>query len=380
MRLTRNSLLPVPVSKPSGHNRKDARIHQGIPGIEKLPSGRLLTTWYAGGSCECRENYVLLAVSDDDGKNWQEVPAVIDPPDPDVRAFDAALWLSPDNKLYWFWAQGCGGDDGITGISDEIFDGLVGVWFVIIENPDDAPENFRFTAPRRISDGIMLNKPTVLRDGTWALPCSLWSIPCAHRDFHRALNPTCGALMVVSGDQGGTFSMRGLVDVAKRPVPPSFDEHQFLELNDGRLACYIRGLDGIGVSYSADHGKSWSDIERTDFPGVDTRFHIRKLASGRILLITNNSTECREKLTAFLSEDEKMEWKYQLMIDVRAGDSYPDAIEDRNHNIYIVHDRNRTQGGYIYLSRISEEDIMRGTPGNGSFLCREISRSRNIAG
>ena len=378
MKFTYESLHAVPVTKPGPNNARELRTHQGIPGIERIPSGRLFATWYPGGTTECRENYAMLVVSDDDGQSWTDAIAVVDPPHPDVRAFDAALWLAPNGKLYWFWAQGCGGEDGVSGVLDEIFDGLVGVWYVILENPNAAPEHFRFTAPRRISNGIMINKPTVLSDGTWALPCSLWSIKSKHRARHESLWPVYGAMMVVSEDEGKSFSLRGTVDVTGIPGGPSFDEHIFLELRDGRIACYIRVRKGVARSISIDRGLTWSTPVLTDLPGPDSRFFIKRLQSGRILLVTNDSFSTREKLTAFLSEDDGQTWKGSLLLDERNGVSYPDGIQTKEGNIYISYDYNRTKGGYLYLARFTEEDVLNGKISQDSFLRREIDHSRPV--
>ncbi len=227
------SLDPVPVTKPGPHCAKELRTHQGIPGIERLESGRIFAVWYTGGKSECRENYVAMSISDDNGTTWSDTVAVVDPPHPDVRAFDSTCWISPNGKFYWFWSQGCGGADG----AGEIFDGIGGVWFSILENPDDDPDQFHFTLPRRISNGIMMNKPTVLSDGTWAFPCSVWTGPYRK---HESLNAVQGAMMVVSEDQGETFYLRGRIDMSNVDGGPVFDEHMFTELCDGRILCSIR--------------------------------------------------------------------------------------------------------------------------------------------
>ncbi len=378
MNFTYESLNPVPVAKPGPHNARELRTHQGIPGIACIDSGRLFATWYPGGTTECRENYALLSVSDDDGQSWTEAVAVVDPSHPDVRAFDPTLWHAPNGKLYWFWAQGCAGDNGISGLVDEVFDGLVGVWYVILENPGDAPDQFRFNAPRRISNGIMLNKPCVLSDGTWALPCSLWSVKSKNRIRHESLRPVYGAMMVVSEDEGESFSLRGSIDVTGIPGGASFDEHHFLELRDGRIACYIRAKTGVARSFSRDSGLTWSEPVLTGLPGPDSRFFLKRLQSGRILLVANDSSAVREKLTAFLSEDEGQTWKGKLLLDGCNGVSYPDGIQSKEGNIYISYDYNRTKGGYLYLARFTEEDILNGKIGQGSFLRREIDHSRPV--
>ena len=195
MNFTYASLDPVPVTKPGKHSAEEKRTHQGIPGIEQLDSGRIFAVWYAGGKSECRENYVVMSISDDDGATWSGTVAVADPPHPDVRAFDSTCWISPEGRFHWFWAQGCGGTDG----SWENADGIAGVWFSVLENPEDDPGNFRFTPPRRISNGVMMNKPTVLSDGSWALPCSVWTGPFRR---HESLDVRQGAMMLLSPDRG----------------------------------------------------------------------------------------------------------------------------------------------------------------------------------
>ena len=40
-----------------------------------------------------------------------------------------------------------------------------------------ASENPKWSPPRRISDGVLLNKPLVVKGGKWLLPIMLWSKP-----------------------------------------------------------------------------------------------------------------------------------------------------------------------------------------------------------
>ena len=72
MNFTYASLDPVPVTKPGTHAAAELRTHQGIPSMERTAKGRLFAVWYAGGTTECRDNYVMMVVSDDDGKTWSD--------------------------------------------------------------------------------------------------------------------------------------------------------------------------------------------------------------------------------------------------------------------------------------------------------------------
>src|SRR5688500_11267700 len=99
------ALVPPPlVTMLDGQFADAVRQFQGIPGIERAPSGRLWATWYSGGPGEGPENFVLLATSVDEGRTWSSPMLAIDPPG-DVRAFDPCLWIDPLGRLWLFWSQ-----------------------------------------------------------------------------------------------------------------------------------------------------------------------------------------------------------------------------------------------------------------------------------
>ena len=98
------------------------------------------------------------------------------------------------------------------------------------------------------------------------------------------------------------------------------------------------------------------------------------MRSGRLIAIINDSLKVREKLTAFLSEDDGRSWKYSLLLDPRVGVSYPDAVET-DDGLLVVYDKDRFKGGFIYMAKFTEEDVMNGALSAGSFLQHEISHS-----
>lgn len=382
MDFTYAGLDPVQVTQPTEKHARARRTHQGIPGIERIPSGRLFAVWYAGGDSECCENYAMLSISDDNGKSWKSPVAVVDPPHPSVRAFDPTLWMAPDGRFFWFWAQGCGGPGGTW----DIYDGIAGVWYSVLENPQDPPEQFRFTPSVRIANGIMMNKPTVLSDGTWCLPVSLWSNPAFRR--HDSLGVKPGCCLVVSEDCGKSFSVRGRIEMRHVEGGPVFDEHMFAELSDGTLQALIRVNLGVAEAFSYDRGFTWTApaLSRS-ISGPNSRFFIRRLKSGRLLLVNNDVSQTaskekwrpRDRMTAYLSEDDGKTWPYRLLLDERTPVSYPDGVEGDDGFLYLIHDYLRSGGGYIYLSRITESDILEGMLKNpGSALKLEIDRSNPV--
>ncbi len=334
------SLCPAAVNGEPGteylaHNRQG---FQGIPGIEKSAAGRLFATFYAGGGGEGPDNYVLLLISDDDGQTWSPPQFVVDPPGL-VRAFDPTLWIDPHGRLWWFWAQ-----------SYTKYDGRCGVWTSVCDNPD--ADRISFGEPRRIGNGIMLNKPTVLEDGAWLFPMAVWAPWTATTDLNTLPNE-CFSNVYRSSDSGKTFVFWGCSDIRDR----WFDEHMIVEKQTGELWMLVRTRSGIGQSVSADGGRTWGPGSDTGFGGPNSRFFIRRLQSGNLLLVNHDGVRDRSRLTAFLSSDDGLNWPHKLLLDDRKSVSYPDGVQDSEGRIYITYDRDRQGVGEILLAVFREEDI-----------------------
>lgn len=319
------------------------RRWQGIPTLERSASGRLWAAWYSGGTGEGPDNYVTVATSDDDGHSWREPVLVIDPPG-QVRAYDPCMWIDPLGRLWLFWAQ-----------SERWWDGRGGVWATRNDRPDDAAA--LWTTPRRICDGVMMNKPTVLFDGTWLLPVGGWhAIP----PRHPAVTGGQLSYVVASTDQGQTFTCRGGADVPDR----SFDEHMVVQRRDGSLWMLVRLNRGVGESFSYDNGYTWLPGRTASIAGPGSRFFIHRLRSGALLLINHLGFEKnknrRSNLTASVSDDDGRSWHGHLMLDDRDNVSYPDAIETTDDVIYAIHDRSRPGDKEILLSVFTEADVRAG--------------------
>lgn len=321
-------------------------------GIERTPAGRLWVCWVAGG--DSPEAFFLLATSDDNGETWSKPRLVIDNHSPNLpmgrSTLVGTLWTDPLGRLWLFFDQ-----------SMEMFDGRAGDWVTVCANPDaDDPQ---WSAPRRIWHGLTLNKPTVLSTGQWMLPISLDQRP-GFGPFKGAfpeLDPYRGANVFVSHDQGQTWQRRGCVTFPD----PDWHEHMIVERRDGSLWMLARTKKGIMQSISTDAGQTWSQPEPP--PAIrqpNARFHIRRLHSGRLLLVKHGQTvddhNGRCQLSAWLSEDDGQTWTGGLMLDQRKGISYPDCAQSPDGTLYISYDRNRSTDGEILLARITEDDILAG--------------------
>lgn len=365
-------LAPPPIlTGESARTAWSRRGFQGIPSIAITPDGRLWAAWYGGPQGEDADNLVGLNSSEDGGRTWH-LNLVVDPSG-HVRAFDPALWCDPLGRLWLFWAQS-------AAPPGTIFDGVAGVWRLRCDHPDTAEPIWN--APCRIADGIMMNRPHVTTGGEWLLPVSLWKDLGGGRVPPHLL-PIRHANVVASTDQGSSFALRGGADVPQ----PDFDEHMLLERRDGSLWMLVRSGAGIGESVSHDGGRTWETGRLTAIPAMNSRFHLRRLRSGRVLLVANHADpaefrqrwKTRRNLTAWLSEDDGATWPWSLILDPREATSYPDADQDADGRIWLVWDHERYRAGEILLGCICEDDIRAGIcQSSGSFLGRQVDRSGGV--
>ncbi|MBN2853663.1 MAG: exo-alpha-sialidase [Clostridia bacterium] len=324
------------------------RIWQGIPSIAVSYRGRVFEAHYSGGTGEMVGNYVILSYSDD-SINFKILRVY--EPDVNKRFFDPALFKGSDGEIHLTFSE-CEG---------MIYDGVAGVFECICFSPDD--DIIEFTDPVRICDGIMMNKPTITEKGVWLYPVSLWHLG----PLYQGITTNEGSYVY----HGVTHKSIGKADIGAY----SCDEHMIVERIDHSLWMLIRTSYGIGESFSYDGGKTWSQGQKCSIESPVSRFFIRRLDSGRILLINHDDFKGRNNLYALLSEDDGLTFKYRLLIDRRDHVSYPDA-DFYNGKIYIIHDRERYKEGEILLSCITEQDILNGVIHDDSFLCRVVDKIR----
>ena len=331
-----DGLSPVVIPNPGAQFQDDARPGAMIIGMDRTPKGRIWGCWTGTG--DKKDGYFLLATSDDQGANWSKprlaVGARTDSSQKLSGALVGNLWTDPKGRLWLFFDQQLG--DPQKRITN---------WFMRCDEPDAAEP--AWSTPVQFAEGCTLNKPTVLQNGDWLLPVSDW-----HAKTARVFESTA---------EGASWKERGSLQFPDW----EFDEHMLVELKDGRLWMLARTKGQPHESFSTDGGKTWSTPkEASTVQNINARFFLRRLKSGRILLVKNGSPAerlpKRTHMSAWLSEDEGQTWKGGLLLDERNAVSYPDGFEAPDGLIHVLYDWNRHTDAEILLAKFREEDVIAG--------------------
>lgn len=374
------ALQPTPLNTvPGAEYAAWTRAWQGLPSIERMDNGRLWAAWTAGGVDKGPDNHVLLVTSMDDGRTWSRPVLVIDPPG-NVAALEPILWRDPEDRLWLYWNQGYGA----------WWDGRGGVWGVAANAADSVRPSWGRVG--RIADGRLGGKPTVIRTGDWLLPVyvpqgvstlgeendyyRLGLTPCVVESLSHDLGQLKGANVYRSSDDGESWQFLGQANKpAATMVQADRDlaDHTVVERADGSLWMLLSTPSGIGQSVSDDGGTTWSPVADSGILHPLSRFVVRRLDSGRLLLIRHDlptihnlegCEDCAElnlsHLTAYLSEDGGASWLGGLLIDSRETVSYPDAAQARDGRLFVIYDRNRGTDREIWMAVFTEDDILSG--------------------
>ncbi|MBI4976864.1 MAG: exo-alpha-sialidase [Spirochaetes bacterium] len=350
-----STLTPPSIIMNPGPCYGDAVRHFALSeGIARTKKGRYFNMWIGGG--DSPQAYMVLATSDDGMKTWSKPCMVIDSQDPGTPLRRSVLvgniWIDPRGRLWVFFTYSIGS-----------FDGRGGSWAMICNNPD--AKKLSFSKPFRIWHGATLNKPTILKNGEWLLPVSLWDRGKINtdecRELYHELDYMRMANWFVSTDEGKTWQRRGGV---KNP-DPDFDEHMIVEKNDGTLWMLCRNAKGLVESFSSDAGHTWTEPKPSFIKSMNARFFLRRLASGRILIvkhgaIINETPGKRSHLSAFVSDDDGKTWSGGLLLDGRDSVTYPDGFQEDDGSIVITYDRDRGGEREILCARFTEDDVLNG--------------------
>jgi len=333
------------------------RTCTGVPSLAISRGGRMWAAWYSGTTPgeiieRCPHAYVVVATSGDGGETWREVLAI----DPDGagpgKAYDPLPWVDPTGTLWIVWHDSRRAE----------------AWAVTTTEADsEAPS---WSKPRRITTGVMMNKPTVLSSGEWLFPV-----------VQRITGKLTHLRAMVSRDKGETFVDKGALEVSYelKPIEP-----MIVERKNGPLWMLVRTSYGIGESVSRDGGTTWSPLTPSAIKHCTSRFFITRLQSGSLLLVKHGPVDVRtegptqrRELMAFISTDDGATWTGGLMLDERAPVSYPDGQQTPGGFIHIIWDYHRSREQTILTTHFTEADVLAGSAAAAAKVkaaCRLVSK------
>ena len=195
-----------------------------------------------------------------------------------------------------------------------------------------------WAAPTRLPDGILgpiKNKPIQLANGDLLSGSSTehagWRI-----HFER------------STDNGKTWTATAPLNDGKQmsAIQPSL-----LTYKDGRLQAVGRTRNGkIFEIWSADGGKTWSDLGLLSLPNPSAGTDAVTLRDGRQLLVYNHTEKGRSPLNVAVSTNGK-DWTPLLVLEEEPGSefSYPAVIQTADGRVHITYTWKRQRIKHVVI-------------------------------
>jgi len=380
--------------EPYHKHRINLRIFQGCPQVEISDGGRLWATWFGSNVRAERapyhkDQFSVISTSADDGKTWKEV-FVFDPSELfGSGASDPLLWKDPKGNIRFI------GHRNIDFKGEDEF--ASSAWEFTMLDPEN--EHTAWDGPRLLGNkNISVMKPLLFPDGT---------IMRSMDDFQFVGRPDKVRIRFLKEGVDGKPMF-----VSELPVDndAGFAEQMPIIRKDGSLFTFYRARNGQKFAESFDGGKTWElgGYYPAQF-SINTKCILKTLPSGRVLLVANDvqlkeedgkkiyhytdasgmkhelvgHKTARTRMTAYLSDDDGKTFTHKMLLCDDGEISYPSATISKEGFIYIVYDQGRGVIGQhtIFLSKITEADILAGKPINGeSFLNRVVSRPSDQGG
>lgn len=331
--------------------------HNHAPGIAELPHGELIVSWYRGSGERSADDVAVYGSRKAPGQTrWSEAFLMADTPGfPDCNT---CLMVDREGALWLFWPVI-----------------LANSWESCLTNFQVARELPPAGPPRWDRRGVIWLKPLDFQhEAVQALDQQLQQLPqplserqqreidAAREKLGQKLyqrlgwQPRCKptvlpsgrillplysdtfslALMAISDDGGQTW-FAGQPTLGFGAIQPSV-----VRRNDGTLVAFFRenGFSRrVRVAESRDDGLSWGPVGLTDLPNPGSGLDAVRLASGRWLLVYNDTLTGRHSLAVSLSDDEGRTWKWTRHLERHASGSYhyPAVIQTRDGLIHVVY-------------------------------------------
>ena len=289
--------------------------------IAELSNGDLYIVWYGGQGEYAASTSVWGTRLRRGATRWTDPKAIAK--DPLRSVGNGVVWQAADGAVWLFYVVRHGETWSDSRIQGKISRDLGETWsdaFVVSEQP-----------------GVMVRgRPHALPGGDFLLP----------------VYQETGHDPEVVGAASTSLFLR--FDAARRTFTPSAPirsrngniQPAVAALDDGRLVAYCRRGGGYGPgtqgyivrAESGDGGRTWSEGRDSQFPNPNAAVDFLRLASGKLLLVFNDSMVDRTPLTVALSKDNDRTWPVRRNLAEGPYDyAYPYAIQTRDGLIHVVY-------------------------------------------
>ena len=296
--------------------------------ITELANGDLYLAYY-GGDGEYAPSTAVYGSRKPKGSPAWTTPVKI-AQDPFYSAGNPVVWQAPDGVVWLWYVVRPGATWSTARIAARI--------------SRDGARSWSDTSFITFEEGTLVQAaPAVLASGEYLLP--VWK-------------ETGYDTEVVAADSASFFL---LYDPKKRTWTESTRVHSRVgniepsaaELEPGRLIAFCRRAGGYGPgapgypayivrAESNDGGRTWSPGEETGFPNPNSAVALLRLASGKLLLVFNDSLTDRTPLTAVLSTDGGKTFSRKLNLAGGGNDyAYPYLIQARDGMVHLVYTSQR---------------------------------------
>ena len=295
----------------------DQPIFEHVPGrtghhgasITAFADGGLLAAWYGyQGPHELEGSAIYLARRLPETEAWEPPALHIERPvgdgNPVLYREGDKVWLF-QAVVPWRWSS--------SGIEMQISDDRGRTWSEPQSLGGPLGSNTRFP-PIRLTDGTLL-------------------LPAYDDLFQQSL--------FFSSTDGSAWELSARVATA---APHQNIQPSVVQLDGGRLVAVMRntGAGWLWVTASDDGGSTWSAPIDSGFRNPGSPAALMRTATGRLVLVFNDSPAERTPLTAALSDDEGRTWPHRrVLAEDDRGVSYPGVAETPDGSIHVVYSLGR---------------------------------------
>jgi predicted neuraminidase len=305
--------------------------------LTELSNGDLYLVYYGGQGEYAKDTAVFGSRRVRGSTTWTAPRAIAR--DPFRSLGNGVVWQAPDDLVWLFYVVRYGATWSTSRIQAKVSRDLGETWsdaFMLHDRP-----------------GMMVrNRPIVLDGGDYLLP-----IYHETGENTEEVGADSTSVFLRRDQKSGEWKQAGAIRSPKGNIQPAV-----VETAPGRLIAYCRRGGGYGPTKdgwlvraeSSDGGHTWTEGRDSAFPNPNAAVDFVKLASGRLLLVFNDSMSSRTPLVAALSSDGDRSWPARRAIASGPGDfAYPIAFQAKDGRIHVVYtsDRRRVINHAVFDER-----------------------------